>query len=178
MKSKTALALAAVSTVAVAGLALPALAEETPTDPPSSSTAPEDRRELHGERREQMQTELAERLAEELGLEAAEVSAALEKVTEELRAEHDEQRLARLQEHLDQAVEEGRLTREQADGLLAAAQDGDLRAGLRGLHRELHGFGPRGGGPRGPGGPGSWDGSPEGGSTPDGTADPSGARSL
>jgi hypothetical protein len=64
-------------------------------------------------------------LAEELGLEAEEVSAAIEKV----RATHREQlqatRTERLRERLDAAVEAGRLTQEEADARLEAHEAGE-----------------------------------------------------
>lgn len=103
--------------------------------------------------RDELREELATRLAEELGLEPAEVSAALETVEEELRAEHETERLERLSTRLDEAVEAGRLTRDQADAILEAARQGELVGG--------HGH-------RGPGGHlGGPHGDDDGGSTED-----------
>lgn len=155
MKRKPAVAVAAVVSAGVLGWGIPALAADespSPSDTPSESSRGAEAEERH----DAMRAELAERLAAELGLDTAEVEAALEKVGEELRAERDSERLAGLEERLDAAVEEGRLTREQADELLESAAEGDLRGGMRHLHRGQHGFG---------GGPGL-------GAGPDGSAGP------
>ena len=95
-----------------------------------------------------MRTELADRLAEELGLDSDDVAAALEKVAGELRAEQQADRLAAMEERLAEAVEEGRITQERADELLQAAEDGDLPGRMGRHHGGPRGFGP--GGDRGP----------------------------
>lgn len=158
MRRTTVIAGSAVAAVVAAGIAVPALASDTGSDtgPGGDPGSSDSLREQHEQRHEEARAEFAARLADELGLDADEVSAAIEKVADELRAERSEERLAALRERLDEAVEAGRLTREQADALLAAAESGDLRAGLRSLHRGLHGFGPLGGlgGPGFGGGPG------------------------
>ncbi|MEU4779940.1 hypothetical protein [Micromonospora sp. NPDC023633] len=135
------------------GLAAPTVAfaadGDTPT-PGASTSASED-----GDRQQQRadrQAEFAEKLAQELGLDADKVTAALEK----LRAEHKPadrpargdkgdtaDRQAAMKERLAQAVEDGKLTQEQADAVTAAADAGVLPGpGGRGGH----------GGPAGPAG--------------------------
>lgn len=144
MKRTAAAAAGAVVAIGALGWGIPALAQgdEAPSESSSTAAAHPDRHgERSGEMREERRAELAERLAEELGLDQAEVESALEKVTEELRAEHLAERLSGLEERLASAVEDGRLTQEQADELLESAEEGDLRGGMRHLHRDLHGFG-------------------------------------
>ena len=148
-----------VGSIAAAGVlawGVPTLAqaEETPSAPQSGPAATDG----EADRRDDMRAELAARLAEELGIDADEVAAALEKIGEELRAEHQAERLATLEERLAEAVENGRLTQERADEILAAAKDGDLR-GLMGRHHGgMRGFGSGGhGGPWSDEAPGSDD---------------------
>ena len=158
MRRKAAITAGAIVTAGSLAWAVPTLAhaEDDPTTEPSAgATAPDGADGADGadERREAMRTELAERLAEELGIDADEVAEALESVTEELRAEHQAERLAGMEERLAEAVEDGRITQERADELLKAAEDGDLR-GRMGRMGGHHG-GPRGFGPGGEGGPGA-----------------------
>ena len=109
------------------------------------------------DRRAEMQASLADALAAELGLDADEVAAALEKVQTDLRAEMQAEHLERLEERLAEAVEAGELTQEEADEVLERAESGELRGpGRRGGHG-----GPGGPGDRGPTGrtsPGSTSG--------------------
>jgi hypothetical protein len=86
------------------------------------------------------QAELAGDLAAELGLDEAKVAAALEKVREKQAAEAKTERTAQLKARLDAAVTEGKMTREQADAVLKAAEAGVLNGpyGGPGGH---HGFG-------------------------------------
>lgn len=109
------------------------------------------------QRREEHRDAFAEALAAELGVEKEKVAAALEKVREQMRAEagtrHEgrgrpdgvrpdgarpdgarpdaeeraAERQARLAERLDQAVADGKLTREQADAIRKAIESGVLR---------------------------------------------------
>jgi glycine/D-amino acid oxidase-like deaminating enzyme len=144
---KQAIGLAAAGAVGAVVLAagVPALAatdDSTATPSPSAPSA-EDRQELRAE----AQRDLAERLAEELGVDADEVEAALETVRDEMQAEHQARHLESLKERLDQAVTDGELTQEQADAILEAAESGVFPGGGRGHH------GP--GGPGGFGGPGA-----------------------
>jgi protein-disulfide isomerase-like protein with CxxC motif len=141
MRTKQILATAAVLTVLAAGAVIPtAFAQDPAEDTPTvqSSTAREDRRAAR-------QAELATALAQELGLDADTVAAALEKVHAQLAEQRRAERRTRLEACLDSAVEAEELTREQAEALLDAHDAGVLR-----------GFGGRGGhGPgehRGPGG--------------------------
>ena len=143
MKRNRVAATAAGAVIAIGGLGwgIPALADD------DTSSGSSSRVEQMDERR----AELAERLADELGLDVADVEAALAKVSEELRAEHDVERSAQMKERLDQAVEDGRLTQEQADSMLELAESGEFpggRGGQRG-HGGGHGggFGGFGGGP-------------------------------
>jgi nucleotide-binding universal stress UspA family protein len=144
MRRKTTLASVAIAGVATLGLGIPALAQSGAPDltPESSTSAKPDFEERKAEHR----AELAERLAEELGLDADEVAEALETVMTELREEHQAERLAALEERLTEAVEAGRLTQAQADAILEAAKSGDLHPRLHRLHRGLHGGGPGMGG--------------------------------
>ncbi len=135
-------------------------AQESVTSFLSSSVDPEEEGESSNGamRDEERRAELAERLAEELGLDTEEVAAALEKVGEEMRSEHGAARLADLPDRLDKAVEDGRLTQEQADDILERAEAGEFRG--RG------GRGGPGGGHRGHGGPGESGGATEESATP------------
>ncbi|MBD8869477.1 hypothetical protein [Nocardioides donggukensis] len=132
-KTMTAAAVAAGAALAL-GVPTLASADDESQGAPSAVEAEE--------RHTEMRTELAERLADELGLDAEEVDAALEKVTGELREEHAAERLAALEERLDAAVEEGRITREEADAMLERAESGEPRGhrgGFGGPHGGRHG---------------------------------------
>ncbi|MGS2616030.1 hypothetical protein ACVCAH_16130 [Micromonospora sp. LZ34] len=126
--------LAALATAGALGLgvAAPTVAFAADSaDPTPSASAGEDRQQQRADR----QAEFAEALAEELGVPADKVTAALEKI----RAEHKpadrperpsaEERQAALKEQLAQAVEDGKLTQEQADAISAAAEAGVFPAG-------------------------------------------------
>ncbi len=122
------------------GIAVPAVASATdPSGSPSPSASAEapDRDQKRTDRRDK----LAEGLAAELGVSKERVLAALEKVEGQLEADARTQHLAGLKERLDAAVSEGKLTREQADAILKAAEAGVLPGGPHGLG------GHRGGGP-------------------------------
>jgi hypothetical protein len=67
------------------------------------------------------------------------VAAALEKVETQMQADAKAERQAALKTRLDQAVKDGKLTQEQADAILKAAEAGVLPGSGRGH-----------GGPRGP----------------------------
>ncbi|MEH1011668.1 hypothetical protein V6U90_00850 [Micromonospora sp. CPCC 206060] len=122
------------------GIAAPAvaLADSSASPTPSASSSTEDRRTEH-------RTEFAEALAKELGVPVEKVTAALEKVHEQRKADRDERwrdrvgdrpdradRQAALAERLKQAVEDGKLTQEQADAITKAAEAGVLGGGWRG----------------------------------------------
>jgi hypothetical protein len=129
------------------GLSVPALAaaaDPTPSPSASSSAAPApssaaaDREQKKTER----QAALAAALAKELGIDQAKVADALEKAQAQLDAAAKTERQAQLNERLDAAVKDGKLTQEQADAIQKAAEAGVLPGG---------GFGGPGGGHHGPG---------------------------
>ncbi|PGH42085.1 hypothetical protein COO58_20270 [Micromonospora sp. WMMA1996] len=125
------------------GIAAPTVAladDKTPTPSASTST------DWTGDR-EQRQAEFADALAKELGVPADKVTAALEKLREQRQADRPERpqppstqdRQAALKERLDQAVKDGKLTQEQADAVLKAAEAG-VFPGPGGMgHRGWHG---------------------------------------
>ncbi|MCZ7436205.1 hypothetical protein O7598_07370 [Micromonospora sp. WMMC241] len=109
------------------GIAAPtvALADD---NSPSASASTDQRADRHADR----QAEFADALAKELGVPADKVTAALEKLREQRQADRPERptppsaqdRQAALKERLDQAVKDGKLTQEQADAVLKAAEAG------------------------------------------------------
>ncbi|WDZ84479.1 hypothetical protein [Micromonospora cathayae] len=116
------------------GVAAPAVAfaeNNDPTPSPSASSS-EDR----GTERKQA---FAEELAKELGVPTEKVTAALEKVREQHKGDRPERgdwrggdatdRQAALKERLAQAVEDGKLTQEQADAITAAVEAGVFPGG-------------------------------------------------
>ena len=135
---KVAIAGLGVAGVVGGGLIVPAIAAEGP---------PADAPAAVAERHEERQQKFAELLAKELGLDTAKVQAAVEKVREQMRADAKEDRLAAMKERLDAAVKEGKLTQEEADAILKAAENG-VFADLRGPRHFKH-HGPRGFGPGG-----------------------------
>lgn len=143
--TKTTAASAAVLAALVAGATVPAAFAQDATE----DTAVEQSQTPREERHAAMRAEFTEVLAAELGIEADRVVAALETVQTEMAERREAEHLEALQERLDEAVQNGSLTQEQADALLAAHEAGVLR-----------GFGGRGpgghGGPGGPGGPDGW----------------------
>ncbi|MFI2713068.1 hypothetical protein ACH495_23390 [Micromonospora sp. NPDC018662] len=120
------LAAAGVLTV---GIAAPTVALADDKSPSPSSSA---RTDQGGDRHAERQAEFAESLAKELGVPADKVTAALEKLREQRQADRPERptppsaqdRQAALKERLDQAVKDGKLTQEQADAVLKAAEAG------------------------------------------------------
>jgi hypothetical protein len=129
-----------------AGVPVLAASSDSTPSPGSSATQRDTLREDFEERRVAAQEEFAERLADELGVDADDVAAALEKVRDEMWEERQADRTAALEERLDQAVEDGTLTRAQADAILEAARTGVFPGrggpgGMRGHHGFGHGFG-------------------------------------
>jgi hypothetical protein len=119
------------------GFAVPALAQDD--DAATTTPSPSSR----AEERAAHEADFAERLAAVLGLETKRVQDALATVREELLAEAKAGRLAGLKERLDQAVEDKKLTREEADAILEAAEKGVLPGGPGfGGHGGHHGRGP------------------------------------
>lgn len=136
MKKKTTIAAISAAGILALGAGVPAIAAaDSETTPPGTSSS-EDLREQFEERRDAAEQEFAERLAEELGVDADEVAAAIDKIRTEMMDERAAERLAQLEERLAAAVEAGNLTQEQADVLLELAEK---RADER-----LDGFGGRG----------------------------------
>jgi hypothetical protein len=137
--------------------------------------------QIHSERQAEMLDKRAESLASGLdGVSVQQAKAALETVHESvgegqrpdpsevnaLLAEElgvseedlDSARQAEMEQRLDQAVEDGAITEEQADEMRERIENGDLPKG--GHPGGGHGGGPIGAGPGGPGGPGG--GAPDG----------------
>lgn len=114
------------------GIAAPAIAatQQAPTPTPSA-----------GEQttRADRQNDFAEALAKELGVPTEKVTAALEKLHEQRKGDRPERggwrggdaadRQAALKERLAQAVEDGKLTQEQADAITAAVEAGVFPGG-------------------------------------------------
>jgi len=142
-KAKVTLAALAVAGVVGLGFAVPALAQD---DGATISPSPTAREQLRAD----YESDLAERLAKKLGLDTQKVEDALSAVREEMQAERQAGRTKALKERLDQAVKDGKLTREQADAILEATENGVLPGGPgRGGWRHWHG----GHGPFGPDSP-------------------------
>jgi hypothetical protein len=143
--------LGAIGALAVGALAWPALAQDPSeeTSEPSSDELPE-----LEERFTEHKSAFAEALAEELDLPVDQVTEAIEAANERLARQWREERTARLQERLDQAVEDGDLTQEQADAIMDAVESGVLpgppgppvfhRFDGPGRGRLFHDGGPRG----------------------------------
>ncbi|MFG1777155.1 hypothetical protein ACGFIG_12095 [Micromonospora sp. NPDC049048] len=161
MRKKHLLAGLAAAGVLGVGLTAPAVASAADSATPTPSASATE----NGERQQQRtdrQAEFAEKLAEELGVDTDKVTAALEKLRAEHkpadragkgdkgdrpergdkgdRPERGERgdsadRQAALKERLAQAVEDGKLTQEQADAVTAAVEAGVLPGpGGRGGH--------------------------------------------
>ncbi|MFY1595359.1 hypothetical protein [Micromonospora sp. WMMD737] len=130
------------------GLAAPTVAfaadGDTPAPGASTSAAEDSDRQ---QQRADRHAEFAEKLATELGVDTDKVTAALEKLRGEHKpADRPEKgdrpgkgdpagRQAAMKERLAQAVEDGKLTQEQADAVTAAAEAGVLPGpGGRGGH--------------------------------------------
>ena len=130
IRKKLALAGVGAAGVVALGLAVPSLAyaEPDPTPATSASSVTPDRTR-HDQKRAERQNRLAESLAKELGIPQDQVAAALEKVRGEFEASAKAERQARLKKRLATAVADGRLTQEQADAIVAAAEAGVLRGG-------------------------------------------------
>lgn len=138
---KTVAGVAIVGVLAL-GATIPALAQDTGDDTGTEST--QDWRELRRAEREERQAEreahraqYVERVAEIVGVEADDLAAAMDQVKDEMREEHAADRLAHLEERLASAVDNGRLTQEEADEMLERARDGEppfRGRGMRGMN--------------------------------------------
>ncbi|WP_433386773.1 hypothetical protein [Micromonospora sp. KLBMP9576] len=151
MSKKHLLAGLAAAGVLGVGIAAPTVAFADGATPAPSASASENGSDERQQQRADRQAEFAGKLAEELGVDTDKVTAALEKLHEEHRpadrpgkGEHagkgghgqkgerpgkDDRgdatdRQAALKERLTQAVEDGKLTQEQADAVTAAAEAG------------------------------------------------------
>ena len=150
MTKKHLLAGLAAAGVLGVGIAAPTVASAaggaTPTPSTSTSTSTsENGSDERQQQRSDRQAEFAEKLAKELGVDTDKVTAALEKLREEHkpadrpdkgerggkgeRPEHGDRgdsvdRQAAMKERLAQAVEDGKLTQEQADAVTAAIEAG------------------------------------------------------
>ncbi|MFI2666065.1 hypothetical protein [Micromonospora carbonacea] len=141
MSKKHVLAGLAAAGVLGVGIAAPtiAFAEEGTSSPGASSSEHTDRQEKRAER----QSEFAEALAKELGVSTDKVTAALETVREQHKADRPglgergergerpdaAERQAALKERLAQAVKDGKLTQEQADAITKAVEAGVFPGG-------------------------------------------------
>jgi len=112
-------------------LAGPGIALADPSDPApaGSAAAAAPTKPDHEAKQAERRDKLAEALAKELGLDKEKVRAALDKVEEQAQSEAKAQRIAQLKTRLDAAVADGKLTREQADAILKAAESGVLPGG-------------------------------------------------
>ncbi|MEU5905499.1 hypothetical protein [Micromonospora sp. NPDC047527] len=145
MSKKHLLAGFAAAGVLGVGIAAPTVAladDKTPS--PSASTTDQggDRQQRHADR----QAEFAEALAKELGVSTDQVTAALEKLHEQRQGDRPERpstqdRQDALKERLDQAVTDGKLTQEQADAVLKAAEAGVFPGPGKGGHDGKPGHG-------------------------------------
>ncbi|MFE9692716.1 hypothetical protein [Micromonospora sp. NPDC005806] len=115
------------------GIAAPTVAladDKSPSPAPSASTSTStDQGTDRQQQRADRQQEFAEALAKELGVPTEKVTAALEKLHDQHKGDRPERpstedRQAMLKERLDQAVKDGKLTQEQADAVLKAAEAG------------------------------------------------------
>jgi hypothetical protein len=120
--------------LATSGVVAVADPSPSPSGSASASEPAPGSKEAREARKEQRQDEFAEALAKELGIDKAKVEAALEKVQADREAKNKAERIAALKTRLDAAVAEGKLTREQADAILKAAESGVLPGGLGGRH--------------------------------------------
>ncbi|MEO3775538.1 hypothetical protein ABGB16_01545 [Micromonospora sp. B11E3] len=128
-KKRLLVGLAAAGVLGV-GIAAPAVAFAGDATPAPSASASQD---ADQSKRADRQAEFAEALAKELGVSTDKVTAALEKVREQHKADRPERgdrdgnaadRQAKLKERLDQAVKDGKLTQEQADAITKAVEAG------------------------------------------------------
>lgn len=138
-----------------AALAAPAVAfaddSATPAPSPSASASADNGTAKPGQRGADRRAELAKELATELGVPQDKVEAALAKLRQQHQADHrgdrkpgdkggwqrdgksPADREAWLKSRLDKAVTDGKLTREQADAILAAVKAGVLPGGWGGF---------------------------------------------
>ncbi|GAA2717630.1 hypothetical protein ACFY2R_11325 [Micromonospora olivasterospora] len=142
-KKRLLVGLAAAGVLGV-GIAAPTVAFAGDTTPAPSASASQD---TDQSQRVDRQAAFAEELAKELGVPTDKVTAALEKLREQHKADRPERgdrpgnaadRQAKLKERLDQAVKDGKLTQEQADAITKAVEAG-VFPGPGGFGRGGHG---------------------------------------
>ncbi|NES29367.1 hypothetical protein GCE86_17495 [Micromonospora terminaliae] len=129
MSRKHLLAGLATAGVLGVGIAAPTVALADDKSPSPSASTSTDQGTDRQQQRADRQAEFAESLAKELGVSTDKVTAALEKLREQRQADRPERpstadRQAALKDRLDQAVKDGKLTQEQADAVLKAAEAG------------------------------------------------------
>jgi DNA-binding transcriptional MerR regulator len=151
MSRKHALVGLAAAGVLGVGIAAPTVALADDKSPAPSASASADQGTDRQQQRADRQAEFADALAKELGVSTDKVTAALEKLKEQHKADRPERpsakdrqeklkdwqanRQAQLKERLDQAVKDGKLTQEQADAVLKAVAAGvSPGRGARGHH--------------------------------------------
>jgi len=136
------LAAAGVLGVGVAAPTMAMAADSTSPSPSASADADAEKGMDKEQKRSDRQAEFAEALAEKLGVDVDEVTTALEELREQRAADRPERgdrgerpdsadRQAALTQRLEQAVEDGKLTQEQADAITAAVE-ADVLRGLGG----------------------------------------------
>jgi hypothetical protein len=127
---------ASVLAVALAGPGV-ALADPSPSASASTSASPAPSSPKQGDKaaaKAQRQDALAGALATELGIDKAKVAAVLTKVQAAQETQEKADHTAALKSKLDQAVTDGKLTRDQADAIMKAAEAGVLSGGVDGHH--------------------------------------------
>ncbi|WP_446216208.1 hypothetical protein [Micromonospora sp. IBHARD004] len=142
MSKKHLLAGLAAAGVLGVGIAAPtvAFAEDNTATPSPSASSSTDQGTDRQQQRADREADFAAALAKELGVPTDKVTAALEKLREQRKADRPERpstedRQAMLKERLDQAVKDGKLTQEQADAITKAAEAGVFPGpGGRGHH--------------------------------------------
>lgn len=155
--TRSTLAAIGVAGVLAAGAAIPAIAQDATDDTAAEETTTEDTTRV--ERHAARQAAFAEALAEELGLDTATVADAIDAVREDLRTARQAEMQERIQARLDELVESGELTQQEADTLADIQERGVFGGGLGPFGR---------GGPHGMrGGFGELDDDASGGTTTD-----------
>lgn len=125
--TRSTLAAIGVAGVLAAGAAIPAIAQDATDDTPTQDTTEDTTRE---ERHAAREAAFAEALAEELGLDTGTVADAIDAVREDLRAARQAEMQERIRARLDELVESGELTQQEADTLADIQERGVFGDGL------------------------------------------------